>query len=259
VTRGRDALPAAWRHDRLVLELGPALADASVHGDDVAMAIVRPTRSGDPAVDVYGEPAAATAILGRLVDDGTLRAPLRWMTVPADADVPDAVQEALVVTALPGWDWLVADGLTEPTDTEELVVRLDAGRDAAAIRACLAEANPGTEANPSGPDEAGWWGVPGPDGLIGVIGAGLRGGREPGGEAWHLHGLGVVPSARRRGLGAALTARATRDGLAAGADWVSLGMWAANDEARRVYHRLGFVTAHRRRSLRPGDETPPGD
>jgi predicted GNAT family acetyltransferase len=59
----------------------------------------------------------------------------------------------------------------------------------------------------------------------------------------------VRPGARGQGLGAALTAGASRALLAEGAEWVSLGMWDDNDGARRIYHRLGFRTVHRLTTL----------
>lgn len=75
--------------------------------------------------------------------------------------------------------------------------------------------------------------------------------------SWHLHGLAVLPQTRRRGLGAALTAAATAAGLDAGADWVSLGMYADNAGARRLYERLGFVTQARMASYGPQGVTRP--
>jgi ribosomal protein S18 acetylase RimI-like enzyme len=90
---------------------------------------------------------------------------------------------------------------------------------------------------------------------VGVIGAGRQGAAAEDGFSWHLHGLGVDPGARRGGLGTALMTAATAEGLAAGAEWVSLGVWAANEPALRIYRRLGFRTDHRGRSYRP---IPPG-
>ncbi len=59
----------------------------------------------------------------------------------------------------------------------------------------------------------------------------------------HLAGITVHPSRRGLGLGRAMTAHLTR--LAVDADGVcTLGMFASNDVARRLYHGLGYVTAH---------------
>ena len=48
---------------------------------------------------------------------------------------------------------------------------------------------------------------------------------------------------RGRGLGAAVTARLTREAIT-GVGVCTLGMYADNAVARRVYHRLGYATVH---------------
>ena len=55
-----------------------------------------------------------------------------------------------------------------------------------------------------------------------------------------ITGVGVLPSSRRRGLGAAVTAALAADALASGADIVFLS--ATDDAVARVYTRLGFRT-----------------
>jgi GNAT superfamily N-acetyltransferase len=51
-------------------------------------------------------------------------------------------------------------------------------------------------------------------------------------------GIGTLPAARRRGIGAAVTARLVQDARARGADVVFLS--AAGDDVARLYERLGF-------------------
>jgi ribosomal protein S18 acetylase RimI-like enzyme len=51
--------------------------------------------------------------------------------------------------------------------------------------------------------------------------------------------IATVPAARRRGYGAAMTARLLADGAAAGCDVAAL---QASDQGRSVYERLGFRT-----------------
>ena len=59
------------------------------------------------------------------------------------------------------------------------------------------------------------------------------------GSSAGIGGIGVVPDARRRGIGAALTTWLVRRSFAAGAELAQL---AADDEhAVRLYSRLGFV------------------
>jgi ribosomal protein S18 acetylase RimI-like enzyme len=175
---------------------------------------------------------------------------LRWLSLPRGADLPASVCEELGVEPLPGWDWMSATTVADVPGTNR-VERLDLSVDLPAIVDCLAAGNPTTDSDPAGPHEAGWWGVRDGDRLTGVIGAGSRGGTSAGGVSWHLHGLGVRPEGRRSGLGTALMVAATAEGLAAGADWVSLGVWADNEPALRIYRRLGFRTDHQGRSYRP--------
>lgn len=56
-------------------------------------------------------------------------------------------------------------------------------------------------------------------------------------------GIAVLKPFRRQGIAGALTAEATRRGLAAGANLVLLS--PGDDGAQRVYERAGFVTASR--------------
>ena len=135
----------------------------------------------------------------------------------------------------------------------ERVAALDLAIDVPAIRDCLAEGNPTTDSDPARVGEAGWWGVREGGRLVGVIGAALRGGASDTGFSWHLHGLGVRPEVRRGGLGTALLVAAANAGLSSGADWVSLGVWADNEPALRIYRRLGWRTDARMRSYRPAE------
>ena len=57
------------------------------------------------------------------------------------------------------------------------------------------------------------------------------------------------PDQRGHGLGAAVTAYLTDAGLRSG-PVVTLGMYSDNEVARRLYHRLGYVTSHRWASSR---------
>lgn len=187
-----------------------------------------------------------------------------WVdTAALDLLRPQDVARWGLTPARTGWEWMVTDTPPAAVAAEAHVVELDPRADAAAIRACLRDANPSTDADPEGVGER-WWGVlahngpglaqagihAGPARLGGVIGAGPRAGRPGGHGSAHLHGLGVRPGERGRGLGAALTAAAVRALLAGGADWVSLGMWDDNHGARRIYHRLGLRTVHRLTTLR---------
>ena len=59
--------------------------------------------------------------------------------------------------------------------------------------------------------------------------------------ATYLSSIGTRPAFRGRGLGGLVTAVAAADGIAAGSRWTHLGVYSRNEEARRVYGRLGFA------------------
>lgn len=58
----------------------------------------------------------------------------------------------------------------------------------------------------------------------------------------YLSSIGTRPAFRNRGLGALATALAVRDALQAGSPVVHLAVEADNDDALRLYERLGFAT-----------------
>ena len=214
--------------------------------DDVdAALLVAVVREGRTTLLGRGDPDGVVRLVARRVAGLSARgasALVDWMSLPRGVVVDEPTLDASGLAPFSTWDWMVTDEAPARVPVEDAVVPLDPTVDADAIRACLAESNPGTTAQPTGPDEAAWFGVRDGAVLAGVVGAARRGARTPGALSWHLHGLGVRPTARGRGIGAALTATATRAGLAAGASWVSLGLYADNDAARRIYRRLGYVT-----------------
>jgi GNAT superfamily N-acetyltransferase len=70
-----------------------------------------------------------------------------------------------------------------------------------------------------------------------VSGLGWRTGRTIG-----VYSIATIPSARRRGYGAAMTARVVSDGLVTGCDVAAL---QASDMGRPIYQRMGFRTVVR--------------
>lgn len=62
------------------------------------------------------------------------------------------------------------------------------------------------------------------------------------GEGSYLSSIGTRPAYRGRGLGALATALAVRDALEAGSPIVHLAVEADNEQALRLYERLGFAT-----------------
>ncbi|WP_169165383.1 GNAT family N-acetyltransferase [Cellulomonas taurus] len=230
----------------------PAPADAPAVAERGSAGEVSTDPAAEPPTRVLlavGDPVGVTALVDQRL--GTLAGQLSAAWIATDA-LP-ALRDRLTALGLrpnrTGWEWMVIRDQPTPVAAESRVRPLtSADRDAAI--ACLAVANPTTEAAPLAAGER-WWGAAAADGgLLGVIGAESRPGDREGAGSWHLHGLGVRPEARRQGLGGALTAGAARALLDDGADWVSLGMWDDNHGARRIYHRLGFRTTHRLITLR---------
>ncbi|WP_421733836.1 GNAT family N-acetyltransferase [Cellulomonas sp.] len=247
-----ELLPPRWQQDRLIIGDRNRWGAVEVVGDDDGILFVlggpeRPNLLG------RGDPAAVDRLVAGL-DVG----PARWMSLPRGARPTAGVLARLALVPFSTWDWLSTDVVPPVVAGERAVRRLDPTTDADRIRRCLSAASPDTTADPTRPGEAGWWGVEVDGVLGGVVGASERGatGTDP---SWHVHGLGVLPSLRGTGLGTALTAAATRAGLSAGAPWVSLGMYAQNDGARRIYHRLGYRTEVELTSFSPaGARRPPG-
>lgn len=247
-----EVLPPRWRQDRMLLGDRVRWDAVEAVGDDDAVLLLvgGPER---PSLLGRGDPVLVERLVDRL-DVG----PARWMSVPRGAHPNAETVARLGLVPFSTWEWLSTDVVPPAVDGEGTVRALDLDTDADAIRACLREANPGTSADPAGPHEIGWWGVEVDGALGGVVGVVERGG--PGdGRSWHLHGLGVRPHLRGTGTGTALTAAVVRAALTAGASWVSLGMYAQNDTARRLYHRLGFRTDAEFRSFAPPEaDRPPG-
>jgi GNAT superfamily N-acetyltransferase len=75
------------------------------------------------------------------------------------------------------------------------------------------------------------------DGDVVSSGLGWRTGRTVG-----IYSIATIKSARRRGYGAAMTARAVADGVVAGCDVAAL---QASEMGRPIYERLGFRTVVR--------------
>jgi len=243
-------LPARWADDPFLLDERLWWRPAEVRTDGDAMLLVQRATSGTDATMLLAVgPAEQVAGLVR----AHARPGHRFAWVDTDALGLLRADEVAGLGLRPnrtGWEWLATRTAPAPVAAEARVRELDPRADADAIRACLADANPTTDADPSGDGER-WWGAVDPAGRLGgVIGAGPRPGRHGGHGSAHLHGLGVRPGERGQGLGAALTAAAVRALLADGADWVSLGMWDDNHGARRIYHRLGLRTIHRLTTLR---------
>ncbi|RIQ22783.1 GNAT family N-acetyltransferase [Jiangella rhizosphaerae] len=133
------------------------------------------------------------------------------------------------------WDWFWTTSAPQPRPGESAVVRLGPA-DVDDLAHLLRVSSPRTSAQADDPSVRTWFGVR--DGAGTLVACAAEHEEAPG--VWHLRAIATHPSYRGRGLGADVTAAVTRAGLTAGAAAVTLGMYADNDIARRMYERLGF-------------------
>lgn len=134
------------------------------------------------------------------------------------------------------WDWMWTPDPPPPVPGEDRAEVLD---DDASIVALLRAASPRPSAQPGDPGVTGWLGIR-CDAVLVACGAATT--HVPG--VPHLASIATAPSRRGEGLGAAVTAALTRRSLGAGAEVCTLGMYAKNAVARRMYRRLGYHCEH---------------
>ncbi|GEN78834.1 GNAT family N-acetyltransferase [Actinotalea fermentans] len=239
-------LPAPWRDEPyLVMCHGRSTVAVAWHDDD-ALVVLLEGSGRDPGVIGVGDADA----VGRLLDGAvTALGPARWATLPRGSweAAADGTRAAFPGwEAANSWDCMWTDrplvGISD-----HAVERLPAGveRVDAEIAEALDRAHPTASTRPGDPRLEGWWAVREEGRLVAVVGAI----RFAPGLAPHLVSLGVDPAHRGRGLAGAVLAAAVSDGLLAptlvGPPMVGLGLYAANDVARQVYVRHGFVLGHR--------------
>ncbi|MBD7998787.1 GNAT family N-acetyltransferase [Oerskovia sp. Sa2CUA8] len=194
-----------------------------------------------------GSPEATATLLARVAQDGELGEhvvsaglPRGTLTVLGDRcaseDLPTILREPDREKSVSTWDFFATREAPAPQPGEERVEALTGPSAAAEVRACLDVANPLAEMSPEDPLTR-WWGWRDPDGVLrGVVGAR----QAVPGAPWSLGSVATDPAWRGHGIAAATTAVVTRAGLDE-SDWVTLGMYADNDAARRVYTRLGYA------------------
>lgn len=221
-----------------------------------AVAFTRRRPDGESGwLAAVGDPATAAALLVEVVD--TLGVLPRGLTVPR-AVVP-LLPEQLRPVGGSDWDWFRTRAAPPEQPGEDRVAWLDAS-DEWGLRDLLGAASPRSSAQPGGPGVLRWCGVRdqrertgGSENVRHGRGeVGVRQGRllacavhtEHAPDVPHLASIATQPDTRGRGLGAAVTAWLTRTLLAEGHGVVTLGMYADNDVARRLYHRLGYRSDH---------------
>ena len=235
-----EVLPPRWREDRMILGDRVRWDAVEVLGDDdgVVLLIGGPDR---PSVLGRGDPATVDRLVaGADVGPG-----------PVDeraAGLPTAARHARRSRPGPVLHLgLALDGCALPPHVPGGGRGPPARprRDADAIRACLREANPETSADPAGPDELGWWGVHVDGVLAGVVGGRSAGRRRRRPVLARARSRRPADPAGDRGGDGPDGGGAPARACAAGASWVSLGMYAQNDAARRIYR--GWASGPTRR------------
>lgn len=176
------------------------------------------------------------------------------VSVPyGESDVADGIPGVTVAAEGGDWAWLWTRTPPPVERGESALVVLDDTADAAEIQALIDRANPISEGSPGSGLSTLWLGRREGGDLVacGALHRTVTG-------APHLTGLLVAPEARGRGLGLAVTAALTRRAIAE-AGVATLGVYADNAVARRLYASLGYRTAHvwSSRALRFAGESDP--
>lgn len=183
-----------------------------------------------PYLMTLGKPAEVARLVEELLPE--LRDQSR-ITLPRGTA---ALLPAWVALEGTDWDfrWLGEPPPVQPA--EELVVEVTDDE----VGPLLALASPTASALAGDPAVLRWVGVRGPDGLL-ACAADTSAATGVG----HLSSIAVRPEARRRGLGAAVTAALMRRLFADGCDLVTLGLYASNTAGRALYDHLGMADDHR--------------
>lgn len=193
------------------------------------------------SLTVVSSPSAAARALEALRE----HAPeAQTATLPLGTlDVAGAERAAVhaVVDAAAGndWEWMQATEAPAPHPWAGRVVDLGLGR-SAQVSELLAASSPRASTAPGDLDVVTWHAIADDDGRLLACGAHTEAVR----GVPHLASIATRPDARGRGFGEAVTSSLTRAALAAGRPVVTLGMYADNSVARRLYHRLGYGDVH---------------
>jgi len=263
----------ALDHDpylRFELDPGTLETVATRHGEAVAW--IGRHRSGlrwvtgltrDPVDERHL--AAAAELVEELAGAGVgTAAEVRGVTITRGGR--DLLPEGLRVPEAWEWDfwWTVTEpervAMTTAYDGSAAVTDLEAGD--VRIGALLDLASPSAPLRPGDPRVVRWAGIEDPEAGLADTGglAAVLAVTRPRSGAAHLNDVATHPHRRGRGLARLLCGQVTVDALRDGGPAVTLGMYADNDAARRVYSGLGFTCARGQTSgpLHGRELDPPG-
>ena len=241
-------LPAPWSTEPYLLGEHALATVVSAWGSPTALVAVVEGLGRERGLFGVGGVEDVAVLLESIVrEDGLVAHGARYATIERGAVelLAPEVRE-LVGLGGPGssWDWMWTDGPLRVADHAR-VERLPLGPGTTdEIREFLSRGHPTASTAPDDPRLIGWWGVRERGTLHAAVGAiQLVPGMAP-----HLVSLGVDPGVRGRGLAGQVLAAAVVDCLevrpAFGPPSVSLGLYADNDVARRLYLRLGLELRH---------------
>lgn len=231
--------------------VSPPMATLQAWSRGGAVAFIRPSSDGPASLTCLGPVRDVVPLVAGLVH----RVDATRLTVPRQSW--DAVMKRLPVLRQgtgDDWDWMWIDRASADRSwTEQPSSRLvlpglvspalePLGPDHhGEISALLAVASPRSSAVPGGREIVRWLGIRDVERALVACAAHTERVR----GVPHLASITTHPRWRGRGLGSAITGGITRRLLAQGAPVVTLGMYADNDVARRIYGRLGFRCEHR--------------
>ena len=199
----------------------------------------------EPTPGALGRPVAQVGTFGP--DPGVLE-----LLQETAAGLPDRPRVTLARSASdslpPGWSQTHAAEwdlrwLTTPPPPQPGESAAAAQDDLAGLAALLERANPDAWARPGDPAVRRWWAVR-REGIPVAVAADTSRALGVG----HVSSIGTDPAHRGAGFGGAVTAALLRS-LLAEHGVVTLGHYAANDTARRLYDRLGMATRAQRSGL----------
>ncbi|MGN6611523.1 MAG: GNAT family N-acetyltransferase [Angustibacter sp.] len=150
-----------------------------------------------------------------------------------------AVHQVVDAAAGNDWEWMQTTEAPPLHPLADRVLDVGLGRPTQ-VRELLAASSPRASTAPGDSDVVTWHAIADDDGRLLACGALTE--AVPG--VPHLASIATRPEARGRGCGEAVTSSLTRAALEAGRPVVTLGMYADNTVARRLYHRLGFGDVH---------------
>ena len=233
-------LPGEVRGDALLLiETDPAVLHGawSVEGGYAFASI--DAYSGDPCwLSAVGSTRAVEALVAIAL--GELGEKCGGLTTPRGQDV----------ARWPGleepeqWDLMCCEAEPPRQPGEERVARVE---DLAAVQSFLDRVNPHHSTRAEHPEIERWLGVADEaSGALLALGAFTR--RRRGTP--YLASIATAQEARGQGLGGAVTAALTRHAFTSGENLCTLAHFHPNDQARRLYLRLGYRTTHQLQSGR---------